>query len=180
MQERTGISFQFRQYTDYDAWTERKNAILKGEDLPDVLFKASLSPREVSRLYSDGYIIDLKPYLEEYAPDLWALLMEHEEWMAAITLEDGSIPALPSFNELQNNNYMWINTSWLQTLKLETPNTAEEFAEVLRAFKTRDPNRNNGSDEIPLTFTSMWDLRFLGHAFGIVDNDYYVDRKSVV
>lgn len=178
MQERTGISFQFRQYKEYETWTERKKEILKGEDLPDVLFKAGLSQEEVNELYQGGYIIDLKPYLEEYAPDLWALLTEHEDWMEAITLDDGSIPALPSFNELQNNNYPWINTTWLNALKLEMPTTAEEFTEVLRAFKTRDPNRNGGNDEIPFTFTSMWDLRFLGHAFGMIDNDYYVSCRD--
>ena len=35
---------------------------------------------------------------------------------------------------------MWINSTWLKRLKLETPKTAEELTEVLRAFKTGDPN----------------------------------------
>jgi putative aldouronate transport system substrate-binding protein len=30
------------------------------------------------------------------------------------------------------------------------------------------------SDETPLTFSSLWDLRFLAHAFGINANDYHV------
>ena len=71
MQEATGISFQFRQYTDYESWEQRKLEIAKGENLPDVLFKAGLSTAEVRDLYQDGYIIDLAPYLETYAPDLW-------------------------------------------------------------------------------------------------------------
>ncbi len=116
MQDKTGISFQFRQYTEYDQWTMRKVQLLEEEDLPDVLFKASLTAGEVRDLYTRGVIIDLKPYLEEYAPNLWKLLQEHEDWMAAITLEDGSIPALPNFNELQNNDVMWINSTWLKYL----------------------------------------------------------------
>ncbi len=174
LQEKSGISFQFRQYTDYDQWTERKAGILSGEDLPDVFFKASFKAQEVRDLYDAGYIIDLKPYLEQYAPDLFALLQSHEDWMKAITLEDGSIPCLPNFNELQNNDLMWINTSWLKSVGMERPTTAQELTEVLRAFKTKDPNRNGSADEIPLTFIGMWELRFLGHAFGIIDNDYYV------
>ena len=174
MQEKTGISFQFRQIGDYDRWTQRKKEILEGTDLPDVLFKAELDAGEVRDLYSAGRIIDLAPYLETYAPDLWKLLEEHPEWKAAITLEDGSIPALPSINMLRNNDALWINTDWLKKLKLEMPKTAEELTEVLRAFKTGDPNGNFSQDEVPLTFTGMWELRFLGHAFGIIDNDYYV------
>ena len=75
VQEKTGISFQFRQSTDYTAWTTRKGEMAAGEDLPDVLFKAALTMAEVRDLYAAGIIIDLRPYLEENAPDLWALLL---------------------------------------------------------------------------------------------------------
>ena len=180
MQEKTGISFQFRQISDFDQWKERKKGIAEGEDLPDVMFKAALTAGEIRDLYEAGILIDLRPYLEEHAPSLWALLQEHEDWMEAITLADGAIPALPNFNELQNNDVMWINRDWLDRLKLETPRTAEELTEVLRAFRDGDPNRNGKKDEVPLTFIGMWELRFLAHAFGIIDNDDYVTAKDGV
>ena len=174
MQEISGVSFQFRQFSDYSRWKERKEEILEGQDLPDILFKAELGSGEVRDLYAAGVIIDLAPYLEQYAPDLWKLLEEHPEWKRAISLPNGAIPALPAINTLQNNDAMWINQEWLARLGLEAPKTAEELTEVLRAFKTGDPNGNHRQDEIPLTFTGMWELRFLGHAFGIIDNDYYL------
>ena len=178
MQESTGISFQYRQHTDAEDWERRKQELIQGENLPDVLFKAELNASEVRDLYRNGLIIDLAPYLETYAPDLWKLLEEHPEWKKAIAMEDGAIPALPGINTLQNNDIMWINTAWLKKLKLDKPTTPEELTEVLRAFKTGDPNGNYQQDEIPLTFIGMWELRFLAHAFGIVDNDYYVTVKD--
>ncbi len=178
MQEQTGISFQFRQYSDFSRWTERKQQIGQGEDLPDVLFKAGLTAAETRDWYASGLIIDLRPYLEEYAPDLWALLQAHPAWLEAITMADGGIAALPAINQIQNNDLMWLNTDWMKRLNLETPRTAEELTEVLRRFKTGDPNRNGREDEVPLTFIGMWELRFLGHAFGIVDNDDYVCVKN--
>ena len=61
------------------------------------------------------------------------------------------------------------------------PTTAEELTEVLRAFKNKDANMNGSTgDEIPLTFTGMWDLRFLGHAFGLCSNDYHIQAKDGV
>ncbi|MCR5567544.1 MAG: extracellular solute-binding protein [Clostridiales bacterium] len=180
MQEKTGVSFELRQYTDKDRWTERKGELLAGQNLPDVLFKAELGSNEVRDLYLNGYIIDLKPYLETYAPDLWKLLQDHPEWEKAITMPDGTIPALPAINTLQNNDAMWINASWLKRLKLEMPTTADELTEVLRRFKNDDPNGNYQQDEVPLAFLGMWELRFLGHAFGIIDNDYYVSEKDGV
>ena len=94
------------------------------------------------------------------------------------SLENGAIPALPCFNTLQNNDLMWINSTWLRNLKLETPEDAESLKAALTAFRDRDPNNNGQKDEIPLTFIGMWELRFLGHAFGITDNDYYISARD--
>lgn len=178
MQEETGIRFEYRQRTNEEQWTARKTEIAEGKDLPDVLFKAELKDEEILDMAESGVIIDLKPYLEEYAPDLWKLLQENPAWMEAITLPDGTIRTLPSINELPGNNLMWINTAWLKNVRMEVPGTAEELTEVLRAFKSGDPNRNGRADEIPLSVLGMWDLRFLGHAFGIVENDYYLSVKD--
>ena len=178
MQEDTGIRFEFRQYTAEDQWQARKEQIAQGEDLPDVLFKAGLTDAETLAMAEAGLLLDLKPYLEEHAPDLWAILQAHPDDLAAITLPDGTIPALPGINELPANNLIWINQTWLKNLRLEVPTTAEELTEVLRAFLTGDPNRNGRADEVPLSVLGMWDLRFLAHAFGIVENDYYVSLQG--
>lgn len=178
MEEKTGISFEFRQYSNYETWATRKKEILAKTNLPDVLFKAELSSSEVRDLYEAGVLADLKPYLEENAPDLWKLLQEDPAAMSAVSMPDGSIPALPAFNSLQNNDVMWINTQWLKKLGMEMPGTAEELKETLIAFRDGDPNGNRKQDEIPLTFIGMWELRFLGHAFGIIDNDYYVTARD--
>lgn len=177
----SGVRFTFRQFTDLEEWTQEKARMTANGELPDVLFKAELTPAETRHMYEQGILIDLKPYLEEYAPNLTALLREHPEWKEAITLPGGEIVALPSINELQNNNAIWINTTWLKRVGMEMPTTAEELTEVLRAFKNKDANMNgNTGDEIPLTFTGMWDLRFLGHAFGLYSNDYHIQSKDGV
>ena len=175
MRDRTGVRFMYRQASGYSEWKTRVAAMIKGENLPDVLFKAELTPTETRKLYEAGVLIDLRPYItEENTPALYALLEEHPEWKEAISMPDGAIAALPTFNRLQSNDFMWINTQWLSRLGLKKPTTAEELTEVLRAFKTRDPNRNASEDEVPLTFIGMWELRFLGHAYGMIDNDYYI------
>lgn len=181
MEERTGLVFTFQQSMVYEEWENKLSDMMsdKADDpMPDVLFKAELTPAQTQRWYEQGKLIDLRPYLAENAPNLSALLAAHPEWEKAITLPDGAIVALPGLNELQNNNAIWINTAWLASLGLEKPTTAEEFLAVLRAFKTGDPNHNGKQDEIPLTFTSLWDLRFLGSAFGLCVNDYYMSGDS--
>ncbi len=184
MEERTGMKLDLQQYTSFAQWKDAKAAMLAGEaDLPDALFKADLTTQETMAWYEAGKLIDLKPYLQEHAPNLWALLETHPEWMRAITLPDGAIVALPYLDEMQFNNAMWINETWLKRLNLAVPTTREELTEVLRAFRDHDMNGNGKSgDEVPLTFSSLWDLRFLLHAFGVNANDYYItmDETGVV
>lgn len=184
MEEHTGIQLELTQYKTADAWKTAKAQMFSGvAELPDALFKADLTPLETMQWLEAGKIIDLKPYLEQYAPNLWALLNNNPEWMEAVTLPTGEIAALPALDALQFNNAMWINVTWLNKAGLSMPTTAEELTNVLRVFKERDMNGNGKrNDEVPLTFSSLWDLRFLGHAFGINANDYYVtmDENGVV
>ncbi len=177
MQERTGISFEFRQFTDYAAWSAEKTRLFAGEELPDALFGAELSPEETLAYYQSGKLIDLGPLLKENAPNLSALLDQNPAWRKAITLPGGAIAALPAINTLRSQNAMWINKVWLERLKLDMPTDTASLKAVLEAFKTGDPNYNSRSDEIPFTFIGPWDLKFLAHAFGLSANDYnmYVD-----
>lgn len=173
MEERTGVQFTYKQYNNASEYTVWKRSLAKpGAELPDILFKAALTDEDTLSLYEQGVLIDLAPLLEENAPNLWALLQEHPDWQASLRLPDGAIAALPLIDPLQSNNLIWINKRWLTMTRQEMPTTAEELTEVLRVFKAQDPNRNSRGDEVPMTFTGMWDLRFLQHAFGLVLNDY--------
>ncbi|MBQ7850880.1 MAG: extracellular solute-binding protein [Clostridia bacterium] len=175
MQERTGLTLDLQQYTKAEDWQKAKADMLAGKaDMPDALFKAALTMEETQQLFDAGLIIDLAPLMQEHAPNLYALLEAHPEWRTAITMPGGQIAALPYIDEMQFNNCMWINDNWLRQLALTPPATTQELTEVLRAFKANDLNGNGKDDEIPLTFATMWDLRFLLHGFGVNANDYYV------
>ena len=175
MEERTGVSFVYQQYTDSAAWQKAKQNMTAGDaGLPDVLFKAALSTEECIDLREKGVLIDLTPYLKENCPNLWAILEANPDYLKALTLPDGSIAALPFISEVSTQNYMWINREWLTTLRLEEPTTAQELIDVLTAFRDRDPNRNGKADEIPMGFLGPFDLKFLAHAFGLIANDYNV------
>lgn len=173
MEEKTGVHFTYKQYTREADWTKAKADMqANGADLPDVMFKANLTTAECMALLDRGVLVDLKPYLSEYCPHLSALLAENPEYEQAITLPDGRIAALPAISQQPVQNCVWLNQAWMDTLGLQMPETAEELTEVLRAFKNGDPNRNGKADEIPLAFLGAFDLKYLGHAFGLIANDY--------
>lgn len=183
MQEKTGVTFTFEQAKDYEAWQKVKTGYIQsGTQLPDVFFKASLSPAETLRFLDEGFLLDLAPLIEDNAPALYALLLQYPDVRAAVTLPDGRIGALPFINLAPSQNCLWINNDWLQALKLQTPVTWQELQAVLEAFKGDDPNRNAKDDEIPLTYLGAYDLKYLAHAWGLAANDFNVsahDGKAV-
>lgn len=173
MTERTGIHFTYQQYSELSHWNVAKAAILSGNtELPDVLFKAALTDEELLNGLDNGVLIDLATLLPEYAPNVWKVLQEHPDWLSAVTLPDGRIGALPTLNETNSQNAMWINTDWLEKVKLEMPTDFESLRTVLEAFRDMDPNGNGKKDEIPMTFLGPWELKFFSHAYGIAVNNY--------
>ena len=182
MEELTGVSFAFRQYTDADAYDRAKADALGGGDLPDVLFKAGLTPQEELHYAQTGALIDLAPLLADHAPNLWALLETRPDWREAITLPDGKIVALPALADPADQVCLWINKEWLDVLKLEAPDSPESLRAVLMAFRDGDPNRNGRKDEIPLFLIGPWEARWLMPFFGLAANDYnlYMDEAGTV
>lgn len=173
MADITGQRFEYRQYKGIESWNAAKRAMLApGADLPDLLFKAGLTPAETMEMLDMGVLIDLKPLLRENAPNLYRLLQENPDCLQMITLPDGRIGALPYLNLSPTQNALWIHSGWLDTLKLGLPATAEDLEAALRAFKEKDPNRNGKQDEVPLAFIGAYDLKYLAHAFGLAANDY--------
>ena len=180
MQELTGVRLSFEQYESETAWDAAKAEMASGSaaKLPDVLFKASLTREEEQALLKAGVLRDLAPLLADNCPNLNRILDSHPEVRAAITLPGGEIAALPYVNYAAVQNGIWINRKWLSQLKLEAPADLESLENVLRAFKTRDPNGNGRQDEIPLSFLGIFDLHFLSHAFGFLMNDYHIYARD--
>ncbi len=57
MQERTGITFEFRQFSDLDGYRAQLSAMTPDSaELPDVLFKARLTPAMTMELLDSGVL----------------------------------------------------------------------------------------------------------------------------
>lgn len=182
IQEHSGIMLQLEQITDLQAYQQRLVGLQAGQDnLPDVLFKASLGYQQIADLYERGILVDLRPYLAQYAPNFNALMESNPVIRQSISLPDGAIPALPYISLTPSQNILWINKKWLEELRLQVPETIEQLTDTLRAFKDRDPNRNGRSDEVPLSFIGPYDIKYLLSAWGLAANDYniFVENHSV-
>ncbi|UQZ85559.1 Lipoprotein LipO precursor [Paenibacillus konkukensis] len=136
-----------------NSFEERRNLLFASNDLPDFVMRANLSPQLITSYAAAGQIIPLDDYINAgYAPNLSELMKNNDGIRKAITSADGHIYSLPNISEADGRiSSSWLNQKWLDTLGLKMPTTMDEFYEVLKAFKEKDPNGNGKADEIPMS-----------------------------
>ncbi|MDY3367042.1 extracellular solute-binding protein [Zhenhengia yiwuensis] len=177
LNEKTGINVEF-QTVSGDGAEEKLNLTLASNQLPDVFF-SGLSDTMINKYAKMGLFLPLEDLIDQYAPNIKALLEERPEVRQAITMPDGHIYAIPAINGNLDGNVptkLYLNKTWLDKLGLEVPKTTDEFKAVLEAFKTQDPNGNGQADEIPFTYEptppyNVWNGDTgLSGAFGVTDS----------
>lgn len=127
---------------------EAYNLMVASGNLADVISYAD--GNELENLGRSGGLIDLKPLIEQYAPNIMAAFEKYPQMKKDATALDGTIYFIPYFPTLNFSQFYWIRADWLEKLGLEVPTTVDELHDVLYAFRTQDPNGNGLKDEIPL------------------------------
>ncbi|WP_314585934.1 ABC transporter substrate-binding protein [Paenibacillus terrigena] len=174
LEEKTNIKIDWDLVPD-NALNDRKQLMLASGDYPEVILHGALTKEEQMKYGKQGVFIPLNELIDKYAPNIKKAMADIPYMKASITAPDGNIYALPQVNECyhcDNALKMWINKAWLDKLGLQVPTTTEEFHNVLKAFKEKDPNGNGKADEIPLTGSDeMW----TGNVSAFLMNSFIVD-----
>ncbi|GBF73554.1 ABC transporter substrate-binding protein [Paenibacillus sp. 598K] len=157
LEEQFNIAFDWTAIP-FDGAAEKRQISLSSGDYPDIFLLVpwvdKFTPTDLIRFGQQGVVIPLNKLIEEHAPNIQAALDANAYYKAMSIAPDGNIYGLSQFNECYHCSYpnkMWINTTWLEKLGLDMPETTEDFAAVLEAFKTQDPNGNGKADEVPLS-----------------------------
>lgn len=146
MEERTNIHWELTTVSEAEL-IEKRNLSFNSGDYYDVYIKSGISAVDAYKYGSQGVLIALNDLIDQYMPNLKALLDERGLW-DEITSADGNVYSLPL---IQMRGLAapstFINQKWITTLGLEMPTTPEAFMDVLRAFANDDPNGNGEKDE---------------------------------
>ncbi len=141
-------------YDSKDA-AEKRNLALASGDFPDVFMLIpwidQFSQVDLLKYGAQGAIVPLNDLIDQYAPNIKAALANNANFKAMATAPDGKIWGLPQVNECYHCSYgnkMWVNTSWLKKLNIDVPKTAEDFKNMLIAFRAKDANGNGKQDEV--------------------------------
>lgn len=135
--------------------TERVSLLFASGELPDLMINLGLT---TSNIYmygqEEGQLLKLDEYMDEtLTPNILRRFEEHPDARSASTTPDGHIYTLPKLGESDDGttlNRICINKAWLDACGLEEPKTLEDFLNVLRAFKEKDPGNVGTENVIPL------------------------------
>ena len=164
------------------------NTMIAGGDYPDIIMGMGLSREQVTSLETQGIVRDISKEIDEHGINIKKMFEEVPE-AKEYTTYDGKMYGVTNVNNSYSSIYsnaMWVFEPWLEKLGLDKPTTIDEFYEMLKAFKEKDPNGNGKADEIPLAARGVSNYSagieaYLMSAFIPTEGNvrYYVENDTV-
>ena len=164
-----------------EALGERKSLMFASDDLPDMLFNINLNTSDIMKYGVDGeMLLPMSDYVNEtLTPNIVAALEGKDEAVEAATAPDGKMytipgfdPSYPGYGNTIGGQRCFIDTKYMEKAGIEkSPETLDEFIDMLRAFKQIDP-AEMGVDEIyPFVATVGRERECIRNAFGWIGGD---------
>ena len=155
-EEKTNVHIEWDIYSS-EAWKEQKNLLFAASgSMPDAFFGMwTLEDLDIVKYGSQGLLVPLEGYLDEYGVNLQKLLDRDPAYEKLMKSPDGHVYGLPGIDESTGgiNGPIYIQKNWLDKVGMSVPTTTDELYDVLKAFKAAgDLNGNGIADEIPLGF----------------------------
>jgi putative aldouronate transport system substrate-binding protein len=159
LEKQTNVKINWLVIPDTN-WNERKNILINSGDMPDVFYLGTYNNAEIDQYGRQGLFLDLASSIKQYAPNVQRIMDADPIFKAIITNpSDGKIYNIKGQHNAPQGNIagtMFVYQPWLDKLGLKMPTTYLEFENMLRAFKTQDPNGNGRADEYPFVFANGW------------------------
>ena len=168
LEEMTGIHIEWEVIKVAD-WDTKLNLMFASGEYPDIILNTRTGMDVELYGVQQKLILPVDELIEQYMP-LYTerTQMEYSDptvWQAA---SDGNKYVIGSMiaQNINIDRHYFINQDWLDALNLEMPDSMEALTDVLRAFKTQDPNGNGEQDEIPAEF-ALVNLAHILPLFGV-------------
>ncbi len=183
MEEQTGIKVNIpaiHPASQQEEWT----LMAAAGDYTDFLGEVGSYPGGTQGAIDDEVVYDLND-MKEYMPLYFGLMESDDEIRKNVTLDSGAIAATyriisnPDFYRYTNGPM--VRSDWLEELGLETPETFDEYYDVLTAFKNEyGATMWFSANESPI-FSLAYGIR-VGYTFGMGSSldCFYLDGDTVV
>ena len=176
MAEQSGVPVNFSIYPHAE-YPNRVKLVLASGHLPDAYNTYGLYDVNFPEAIRSGVAIPLDDYLVKYGRNLLRQIPTRV-WDSVRV--NGKIYAIPEvLLPSPTRRGVFIRGDWLAKVGARVPVTVQDYLEVLRLFRDKDPNGNGRRDEIPYIGRENlgWMDCFFG-AYGVLPNGWhYVNGK---
>ncbi|WP_019535790.1 extracellular solute-binding protein [Paenibacillus ginsengihumi] len=160
-------------YGSADDYQNQLNVRMASGNLPDLF---GVNKAQLQQYQKQNLLLDLTPYLDRLQPVI--------DFVGEDTLKkgmiDGKVYAIPKAPGIPSMS-IWVRKDWLDNLKLDVPETLDEFFEVARAFTEDDPDGNGKHDTVGYTGGSLSTFAPLYGSFGTVNpGEFFVKDGKIV
>lgn len=167
-EKKTNIHIEWNTPSATD-FTDKYNLIMSSGDLPDAII--AMPPDDIEKYGQMGALITLNDHIEKNMPNLKKVFTQYPQSKKVVTGTGGKIYSMPFvYRQQWGNNVMIIREDWLKKLNLKTPETLDDWYNVLKAFKEKDPNGNGKNDELPFSGDGIADVRAFAMAWALHDD----------
>ena len=176
VEKKFGVDFQFSTVSRDDV-VEKQNLLLASGNYTPVMF-GRFSQNDQIKYGQSKIFVPLNDLIEKHGDNIKKAFQASPYLKKGVTSPDGNIYSLPGLEECYHCDYaqkLYINVTWLEKLGLKMPTTTDEFENVLRAFKEKDPNGNGKADELGLTGAVSW---WHGEPHGFIMNAFIYDDEE--
>lgn len=172
--QKMNVDFELEQTLETD---QRISLMFASDSVPDLVWGIGLSNND-AMVYGvqEGMLLNWKDLITpELMPNTYQAMQDYPDAFTASTAPDGNIYTLPM---ITGSSYyantgsfsaairMYINKDWMDACGItEIPTTLDEYLEVLRTFKEKDP-MGLGENNIPLIGNQEKDKTFVWNALG--------------
>ncbi|MDF2935874.1 MAG: hypothetical protein K0Q90_1247 [Paenibacillaceae bacterium] len=126
---------------------EAYNLMLASGNLSDIIHFGK--KEDANKLGGEGGLVALNGLIDKHAPNIKKFFEDRPDVRKYLTSADGNMYYISFVPDGLASTGWFIRQDWLDKLGLKKPATADEYYNVLKAFRDNDPNGNGKKDEIP-------------------------------
>ncbi len=178
--KRTGVNFEFQNISAMNIG-EQYNLMFASGDYPDIMHSGlSYYSSGADAAVDDGVILDLAPYLEEYAPN-YLYWVDKVGGFANITTDEGYRPGFVHILDTPSITRSGPVTrgDWMEALNIDTPSTIDELHDMLLAMY-REYGAQCEFDASASAFSGAWGTNLTISTFPSVSYPIYQVDGQVV
>jgi len=168
----TNIHIEWSPQVPFANLSEKVNITMASGDYPEVMYASMFTSADMLRYGSEGVFLPLNDLIEKYAPNIKKMFDENPSIRKGATMADGNIYSIPTIVEpdymsVRQGGRMWYKKEWLDQLGLTEPQTPEDFYNLLKTVKEKDPAGGGKTDAYSgfLGFDQL--ITYLSGAWGL-------------